>query len=207
MSRQRTGTGFLPGAIFGIVVTAAFWFGHPDAFKLLKQLHEPAVTQWPVMREPLPTTVTLPAEIATPEPPVKPSRAVPSEDTAATLASLKRTCTFWTARASDSAGRLYRDRACRQMREYADQSGQRAPVISTTSPSAAPESSPRRQAAVPRAVVNECTRHERGSLSYRKCRALESQRLKNLCQVYRQRNEWQLAGEWCAAYERYPIVD
>lgn len=205
MSGQRQGAGFLGGAVFGVLFTAAFWFG-PDALALFRQLHEPAATPQPVIREPLPAPAAPPAEIAAP-PAAKPSSTVPPEDTAAALASLTRTCTFWTARATDSAGRLYRDRACRQMREYAERNGQRAPLVSAVPSSAVPQPSPRNQAVVPRAIVNECTRHERGSISYRKCRALESQRLKNLCQVHRQRDEWQLAGEWCAAYEHYPIVD
>ena len=124
-------------------------------------------------------------------------------EAAARLERYRQTCEFWSSRSGDAAGRIFRKRACKQMRDFAKASGQRVPSVKAVKQSTAKKKPARKSA---RVVPNECTQYDYGSVRYRQCRAQESQRLKRMCQFHQQREERQQAAEWCAAYESYQIV-
>ena len=203
MSLRISLAGFLVGLIAGTAIVIGIQFG-PDIHR--HWFPEPA----PVL--PLLNTPDRPAPQPSPAPldvaPVKPGTrplARPTEDTAAALARRAQTCTFWSARANDASGKIYRDRACREMRRYAAATGQRVPSVDAHRQAPRIETKPRKESRAVR--LNECTDHDYGSIRYRQCRANESQRLGTMCQFHRQRDEWQEAGRWCAAYESYSIVN
>lgn len=193
------------GILLATTITLGFWFGS-DLYRLWMNEPEIAVpAALPDVRpspQPAPAPAPLdvaPVQIRTPAP----ARSV--EDIVAELARRAQTCTFWSTRANDTAGKIYRDRACREMRQYAASTGQRAPSIDMRQQAPRTGTKPKKKSRIIR--LNECADHDYGSIRYRQCRANESQRLRAMCQFHRQRDEWQEAGRWCAAYESYSIVD
>lgn len=191
-------------ATFAIFGRAAWDFAFPQ---LQPVASEPALPE-------IPPTVEAPVVAPEPRPVVVeplPSVSVQkyqvdeAAEAAATLERYKQTCEFWSARAGDAAGRIYRKRACQQMRDYAKSTGQRAPSVKIKkSTGKSVVKKPQRKSL--RVVPKECTQHDYGSVRYRQCRAQESQRLKKMCQFHQQREERLQAAEWCAAYESYQIV-
>lgn len=53
---------------------------------------------------------------------------------------------------------------------------------------------------------HDCTEFKRSSAAYRGCRGAEWRRLQELCTAL-QRDEHPLAGQYCAAADRYQIID
>jgi hypothetical protein len=53
---------------------------------------------------------------------------------------------------------------------------------------------------------HDCTEFKRGSVAYRGCRGAEWRRLQELCTAL-QRDDHPLAGQYCAAADRYQILD
>lgn len=125
-------------------------------------------------------------------------------EAAATLERYRQTCEFWSSRSGDAAGRIFRKRACNQMRDFAKSTGQRVPTVNIKK--SAKTSAKKLARKSVRVVPKECTQHDYGSVRYRQCRAQESQRLKKMCQFHQQREERSQAAQWCAAYESYQIV-
>ncbi|MBW3566425.1 MAG: hypothetical protein KY410_00465 [Proteobacteria bacterium] len=203
MSPRISPAGFLVGLIAGTAIVIGIRFG-PDIYSRWFPEPAPVLPLLNAPDRPAPQTAPAPRDVA----PVKPEpspRARSIEDIAAELARRAQTCTFWSARANDASGKIYRDRACREMRRYAASTGQRVPSTDTRQRAPRIETKPRKKSGVVR--LNECKDHDYGSIRYRQCRANESQRLRTMCQFHRQRDEWQEAGRWCAAYESYSIVD
>lgn len=132
-------------------------------------------------------------------------QSVSAEDPVAALQRHTQTCVFWTQRATDQNGRAFRDHACSVMREYAARTGQAAPKIGAA-PRALARKPPRAGTVLPH-HGRECGQHRHGSINYRRCRARESQRLKERCRFYRQSEKREAAASWCAAYESYQVVD
>lgn len=206
MSTAKPRSRWLEGILAGILMTLGFTFA-PDFYLQWVAPAEPAPR--PIL--PVVTPVEQPAA-AVPVAPlpqvIAPTAKRPSStltDNAATLTRYAQSCAFWSARDNDASGRIFRDRACQQMREYAAATGQRVPTIRKNA--SAVNAEKKVQPPVARVVVDECTDHTRGSVRYRQCRGQESQRLKQLCHFYLQREERPLAAAWCAAYESYPVVD
>lgn len=209
MSSSLRNNSVTRGLIIGTLIACGFWFG-PD----IRQMINPS-TPTPVAPNIQPALPKVQQPAATPQPTITavktPSHTAVAEnsfkeDEAAALQRMARTCAFWSARADDVSGRIYRDRSCRDMRAYAVRTKQPVPSIHTIAREEKP--TPARPARhVPVIDVNECERHEDGSIRYRQCRATESRRLKNMCQHHRQRDEWQEASRWCSAYDNYLIVD
>lgn len=199
------------GLFVVVAVAAIAVFGTPPWNLVVPQPQRVAPEVSPLPEAPQP--------IATPEVRTEPSPVVvqplPSisvqkyqvdeaAEAAATLERYRQTCAFWSSRSGDAAGRIFRTRACKQMRDYAKSTGQRAPVVKIQKRSKATARKPERKTR--RVVPKECTQHEYGSVRFRQCRAQESQRLKKMCQFHQQREERTQAAEWCAAYESYQIV-
>lgn len=209
MSAQRPSAGFLPGIIFGTLFVVVFWFG-ADLYPLVAgwfqphEIHDAPPAAVPAMPEPVRTprkeTAIPPAPI------VETPRRAPADraaDAEETLASLARTCAFWSARATDASGRMFRDKACGDMRAFAASTGQASPGIDGRAVEPETRTTRRKPKPVP---VNECLREEKGSIAYRRCRVQENHRLKDMCHFHRARGEWENAKRWCAAYRAYPIV-
>ena len=205
MSSKTAGRISPAGFLAGILITAGFWFG-ADIYRYLVP---PTVSapQPPVVIPPSPvaSTQSIPNDA---EKKVSPSRALPrtvrKEDVKNVLADLAQTCAFWSARDGDRSGRVFRDRACAQMRQYAAETRQPVPSIHVRPAPRIERNAPSRTQMV---AVNQCERFDYGSVRYRQCRANESARLREMCQFHRQRDEWQAADPWCAAYENYQVVD
>lgn len=168
--------------------------------------------------EPVPALMPAPPEIsavavtpvpesgeAIPEPRVAHPEQDFAEDPVAALQRMEASCAFWTQRATDKNGHVFRDRACSEMRQYAARTGQRTPKIGAGSRAATRDS--RSAGKKSPLYVRECTEHRQGSITYRRCRAQESQRLKERCQYHRQSEQWAEAAGWCAAYESYQVID
>lgn len=206
MARSRAGRRLLE---FGYVVVAflitfGVWFG-PDVYDGLKRemRSSPATSASP---PPVVSANGKKPEAAKELRPIVPD--VESADernrqrNAQILERMAQTCAFWSSRSDEPSGRVFRDRACKEMRRFAAKTQQVIPRLD-----ARPAPSP----AVPRSRrpsvhVNDCGTYERGSIRYRQCRASEKQRLKQQCQYHRQREQWSQAGAWCAAADRYWIV-
>lgn len=54
--------------------------------------------------------------------------------------------------------------------------------------------------------AHDCAEFKRSSVAYRKCRGSEWRRLQDLCNALL-REEHPLAGQYCAAADRYQIID
>lgn len=189
----------------GLFITLGFWFG-PEIYRMLEQA-EPA--SLPVEDRPaavVSTAVPRPSQdVVAPAPNhTNQDRSSYREDPVELLARLRQTCEFWSARANDDRGRVFRDRACREMREYAAATRQSSPTTRRQPPATVRAPAPSPPAGI---YIHECTNLKPGSINYRRCRAQESERLKSLCRHHRQREQWQAAGQWCAAYESYIIVE
>jgi len=193
------------GILIATLIVLGFWFG-PDIHRLWFEKAEPVNAPLPRNVMPAPAEIPSPLPVETAPLQSDTRKPVPrGVDTAATLARLAQSCAFWSARANDSSGKAFRDRACREMRGYAASTGQRVPSMDVRA--RVPQVRKELSRSSKRLAVEECTRHVHGSILYRQCRARESQRLKNICQDHRQRDEWQQVGEWCSAYENYRVVD
>lgn len=215
MSKKIFGRQFLVGVIAGSVISVGAWLGPqawhamfvPAPVKIAQPPPPPTPIPEPPRERPVEDEVVPPPVVVQPPPSVtvQKHRVDEAAEAAATLARYAQSCKFWSDRSGDAAGRIYRKRACRQMRDYAKSTGQRAPSIKADKRRAKITAS-KPKPAKKRVVPNECTKHDYGSVRYRQCRAQESQRLKKMCQFHQQREERREAADWCAAYESYQIV-
>lgn len=195
-----------------VAVSATVAFLGPQAWTVLFPHAQPVVSEALPQREssqPVETPVVvaeLPPVVIEPLPsvPVQKYQVDEAAGAAATLARYRQSCEFWSSRSGDAAGRIFRKRACKQMRDYAKSTGQRVPTVNIKTNPRASAKKPARKSS--RVVPKECTQHDYGSVRYRQCRAQESQRLKKMCQFHQQREERSQAAQWCAAYEAYQIV-
>ena len=195
-----------------VAVSATIAFFGPQAWPLVFPQTQPIVSEVLPLPE-SPQSVETPVVVTEPSPVVVeplPSITVQkyqvdeAAEAQATLERYRQTCEFWTARSGDAAGRIFRKRACKQMRDYAKSTGLRAPTVKIKKSPKISTKKPARKSS--RVVPKECTQHDYGSVRYRQCRAQESQRLKKMCQFHQQREERSQAAQWCAAYESYQIV-
>mgnify|MGYP001121022853 CR=1 FL=1 len=149
----------------------------------------------------------------------QPSRPAPVQGPSAqerrTLAKLIETCSYWTQRNQRGENEGFQTMACNDMRRFALQSNQPAPGV--TIRKAAPKSKTSSVARRLRVTVDECGRYTYKSIDYRRCRAVEKDRLRKRCRHFTERvnvsrgdhrrSYLRQQDAWCLAYNQYLVIN
>ena len=122
------------------------------------------------------------------------------------LAQMKSTCEYWSVRANDRRGRVFRDSACRNYKQYANRFGVsiRVPRVSqTTNITTGPR---HKSGSSPVFVAYQCQDERFGSIEYRKCRARVKRHMLAECTSRRKNLGLNVAEPYCRVAETYEIV-